>query len=340
MSVNYKTAFEVDCANSEAPITNDVLREIRDIFVNNCNHQLVMGQLPIIFAQLSYEFQAAKDEALRQTAAIDSVQKSPKRRTEKEILALRNKLLRPYYTDKASIPSRTEAYWKNFDQIVEVGHEAIQRGVQSVFRSLVTQTWTAFEVLCGDAWEAMLNIHPQGLAELKGDVRAWKLGEQTPQNQSSGSKDGKKIDFDWLQKNGYDLRNSMGTVLKKRFRFTILDGIRLAYATAFHANFVKIRQIIMDRCFHNLSAVRNVIIHKAARIDDEFMDQMSKSDMFPNLKLGDILILNGMHVQQLVKPTLQQTGELIIELDRWLLANSKTETNESSNQATSNGASD
>jgi hypothetical protein len=41
-------------------------------------------------------------------------------------------------------------------------------GLEAMLSSAITGTWTAFETMAGDLWEAALNAHPDGLAELKG----------------------------------------------------------------------------------------------------------------------------------------------------------------------------
>ena len=97
----------------------------------------------------------------------------------------------------------------------------VTSAVEGLLQSVVLTTWTAFEVLAGDLWEAALNIHPAELAELKGTTRGWgRVSNQTEGSDGQAANKEKageiRIKTAYTQQYGYDLSNRMGTVLRGR----------------------------------------------------------------------------------------------------------------------------
>jgi hypothetical protein len=109
---------------------------------------------------------------------------------------------------------------------------AITRGVEALLISLILGMWTSFETMAGDLWEAALNAHPDNLSELKGHwKRLRKRG--SPSAPSGEVEQTKQVPLHLIQMNKFDLRNSMGTILRERFSFDRLAGVREAYGSAF-----------------------------------------------------------------------------------------------------------
>jgi hypothetical protein len=123
---------------------------------------------------------------------------------------------------------------------------------QGLLQSIVTQIWTAFEVLAGDLWESVLNEHPHGLAALDGKDESKK-----------------EIALNLLQRHHFDLSKLMGTILKPKYNFTALDSTRRAYFAAFAKDREEISSAITDTLLDALNLMRNLIVHKAAVIDQK-----------------------------------------------------------------------
>ena len=132
-------------------------------------------------------------------------------------------------------------------------------GARGQLASHITATWTIFETLAGDLWEAAMNGHPSGLSDLHGKPSS-----------SSGQTEGKSIPLSQLEKYRYDLTDVMGTVLREKFNFTVLDSVRDAYSMAFHKHSKKIEAAIMDKSLDALNKVRNLIVHKAGIVDKRY----------------------------------------------------------------------
>ena len=109
--------------------------------------------------------------------------------------------------------------------------------------SQIIASWTAFEAMAGDLWEASLNIKPDKLAKLAGRTR-------TPRTQAD---DPRRIKLDWLYKHQFDLSKVMGTVFleDKRYSFDSLDGVREAYNDAFSEDGDAVKAAIGDSTRRN-----------------------------------------------------------------------------------------
>jgi hypothetical protein len=65
----------------------------------------------------------------------------------------------------------------------------------------------------------------------------------------------------------------MGTILRDKFNFTVLDSIRDAYSRAFHKDSKQIEAAISEKSIDALNKVRNLIVHKAGIIDKRYHDE-------------------------------------------------------------------
>ena len=63
--------------------------------------------------------------------------------------------------------------------------------IESLCGSLIIESWTLFESLCEDLWEAAVNVRPSRLGVLSGGKTS--------------------VSFDDLQRNGFDVRGKMGS---------------------------------------------------------------------------------------------------------------------------------
>ena len=85
----------------------------------------------------------------------------------------------------------------------------------------------------------------------------------------------------------------MGTALRGKYNFTVLKSTRQAYAEAFSSHPEDIKDTLLDKCLDHLSAVRNVIVHRAAIADKVFLNEVGGSGLFSGMKVGDPVILTG-----------------------------------------------
>src|SRR5437773_1998943 len=93
-------------------------------------------------------------------------------------------------------------------------------------------------------------------------------------------------------KHGVAPAEMMGTILRERFAFSRLSGIREAYGCAFDKDSAEIDSILTDRSIDALQATRNVIVHKAGIADRDYIRRMTDLKL-PPLGLINNIILDG-----------------------------------------------
>jgi hypothetical protein len=197
-------------------------------------------------------------------------------------------------------------------------------GFDAILASLIVGSWTAFETMAADLWEAALNEHPEKLAELSGETQGFKRGEkqerpQPKQVQEKGG--GKTVYLEALRENNYDVEKKMGTILRHRFAFGSLFGARMAYGAAFGETAMDVKRCVMDDSLDALSAVRNVLVHKSGVIDKDYQGRKAYlKDKIPSGEIGQRLSLDGVVAVGFIKPALEAASSLIRAVDDWLIA--------------------
>jgi hypothetical protein len=203
--------------------------------------------------------------------------------------------------------------------VIISGSPAAKNAFEFAMMSYITSAWTAFETAAGDVWEAALNHRPQGLADLNGKKRYQK---REPRNRDDESQRmDKLIRLELLRSHKWDTAHKMGSILRGQFAFTTLAGIREAFEAAFYKKSDNIDRIILDDTFDQLSALRNVIVHKSAMADAEYERRTKQIPALPKFKNGEKIQLDGKMVADLVHATTQKTFALLSAVDRWLVTN-------------------
>jgi hypothetical protein len=212
----------------------------------------------------------------------------------------------------------------------------IRYAVEAWMDSLILGTWTAFETLAGDLWVAAVNASPDRLALLSGiekrisrraDDRTTK-GEtdSSPGDELQASQSDKVVslrDIHRLTRGSYNLTGKVGDLLRDRFKFTTLQGIREAYSSAFsdkekRARTKAIDDALASKDLNTLSAVRNLIIHKARVADIEYTEKVKNAPPALRLKKGETLRLDGAICRSLIDPVVESSMKLITAVDSWL----------------------
>jgi hypothetical protein len=211
----------------------------------------------------------------------------------------------------------------------------VATAVQSIFAAVLTTLWTSFETLSNDLWVAALNAQPTGLADLTGTPnRIGKLAgdkercdEVDELEKTQDSRLGRKIvyldDIQRLTRGGYDIRQKMGTLLRGRFKFTTLRGIREAYSTAFSEREKKARpanidKALADKAIDTLCIIRNIIVHKAGIADQEYEERAKVCPLAPQVRKGQAIPLDGGICIALIRPVMDCCLALVSAVDSWL----------------------
>jgi hypothetical protein len=198
-------------------------------------------------------------------------------------------------------------------------------GFVPMFSGYITGTWSAIESMIADLWEAALNTHPRALASLNGKPRKATYSNDPERDQSrSRDQDGPKIDLNLVARHDFDLRKCMGTIFRseRRYGFTRLSGAREAYMRAFpKKNSPRVDSAIESKSLDILSAVRNVLLHRAGEADDEYVRQQQQFLTLPKAGKGEKIRLNGQNTSEIIKSAIASSKSLMIAVDDWIADN-------------------
>jgi len=223
-----------------------------------------------------------------------------------------------------------DAIWKPFS-----GNDG---GIAILLHQMQSQlvfAWTAFEAMVTDLWIVAVNNQPNILARLAGYAKriekmatgAFKDDDQEEKQKQLVEK-GRAVSLNEIGKlteHGYDLSSKMGNLLSSSsgMKFSTLEGIRRAYSLAFYEKEQKARTDRIDNALANtgldeLSAVRNLIIHRAGKADDEYEKRAKCLPRLPKLEKNDEIQLNGELCRMLTKSFITCSIALINGVDDWL----------------------
>jgi hypothetical protein len=135
--------------------------------------------------------------------------------------------------------------------------------------SVVSGCWTALECVATDCWIAGLNACPTQLAQ--------RVLASTPHESDGSEISSKQISLGLAAKYGFDLQHRLGTILKSKFDFTSISGIRRAYNAAFKGwgPIDKLNSLMSRPLFRELELTRNLIVHRGGLVDAEYNSLMS-----------------------------------------------------------------
>jgi hypothetical protein len=184
-------------------------------------------------------------------------------------------------------------------------------GPEAWMASQIIATWTAFEAMTGDLWEAALNAKPAILAKLDG---------RNPSSRSKPGDDPKRIKLDYLYQYDFDLSGRMGSIFvrEKRYSFDRLDGIRDAYREAFSVDGDPVKAIMADKALDVGSLVRNNLVHNGGIIDAAYA---SRASVLPPEAVGEIgspILIDGELVAKINGPLIKAGHDLVVAVDNWL----------------------
>jgi len=202
--------------------------------------------------------------------------------------------------------------------------------IRTLMATQIVGVWATFETLATDLWVASLNARPRSLACLSGfPQRIGRAAEGKPAHggkSQDNSDDGKSISLDRLARltrGTFDTRQLMGDLLRRRFAFTTLTGIRKAYSSAFSEREKKLQTKGIDAALSSsslsaLAATRNLIVHRGGNVDDEYRVDMLNAPNAPLMTRAMLWDLDGPFVRQLIDPVIICCNDLITAVDEWL----------------------
>jgi len=214
----------------------------------------------------------------------------------------------------------------NFELLLEQNPE-MDGAVRDIFSSQLIGAWTAWETLAGDLWKMALNLHPATLVNLLGLKRRIEkkvTGKWDTLEPTSGKRESPEITISMMAAatdGSFDARDKMGTILKEKFSFQRLSGIREAYSAAFSRDSDRVDSALADTALDKLNLIRNVLLHNAGVVDRAFLDGANNLPWNTQTELDKPIPLNGEIVRDLINPVLQLGVDLIHAVDGWIATN-------------------
>lgn len=194
----------------------------------------------------------------------------------------------------------------------------LRDGVDSTFSGAIVNVWTAFETLAADLWVVCVNLRPR----LGSIALATEPGSDDTEEQVV-AKARKQHRFT-VQKlfNTPNVMNSIGTLLRDDWaKFTRREGILDAYFTVFGRDEERLKFILKSEKLKHLSALRNVLVHKAGVADEEFLRMTKNDSRLSQFSSGEKVLLNGEIVCEFCNEVERLGSELIKFVDDWLHKN-------------------
>lgn len=180
---------------------------------------------------------------------------------------------------KTTIGEAIDSGGKEFVNFLQNNWGGLRDTYEALLYSGTVWMWCSFEVLMKELWELALNIGGTYVSKnviknlsKSGDLGGIKLLR------------GRYISLDHLARYGYNISNKLGFALSCKFDFTSASGIKEAYLRAFPKS-ITITKSLDDRAITELEAIRNVVVHNAGIIDDEFCKKMNIDESEINKKL-------------------------------------------------------
>lgn len=172
-----------------------------------------------------------------------------------------------------------------------------ENSLRGLYEAVIILAWSTFETVAEDLWESAVNARPSKLA--------------------SG-----KVETNDLKRFRFDVRNKLGTILKRSSEHSLrsLAGIREAYIATFKDKGEKIRSILCNCQLQYTAAVRNVLIHKGGRIDEEYLEQVAKVPGAFRAEVGTRLPIDGQTTYERAEAVLAGSAALLKATRAWILA--------------------
>ena len=261
--------------NQEEKQLKDVVDKIKIIpvkaigksFIEGLNNIVFMLQLPRLVLLHSIVHSETLVEGLQ---IVSRFREDMNEKALNDILEELRAMLAEIPIDKETISRRYEqvaspggVVWANLElERIIKSHEQHEKSFLTLIYSAVVWIWTLFEVAASDLWETALNVNFDTLG--KDALQRMVKDYASPVYEDKMS--GKYIKIGYLAEFDYNIRDNVGSILKRYFDFTSLIGIKNAYNFVFPKS-VTLEKSLSNDILRSLSEDRNLIVHNGGYID-------------------------------------------------------------------------
>jgi hypothetical protein len=196
---------------------------------------------------------------------------------------------------------------------------AVTDGMQSLFSSVLIGAWTAFEALATDLWIKAVNQRPMSLG-LKA-IKAPRRQQSEAETEAEPKQKPQTVKVDMLAKYEFDLKDRLGYILwrERQFDFNTLAAIRYAYKVVFGKDGESwFSGDLYEKYLPTLEALRHVLVHRAGRIDQFFLDRVKHIPSYAMLSKDSKLHIEADSVKGNCELAFTSGLHLLDNVDQWL----------------------
>jgi hypothetical protein len=186
--------------------------------------------------------------------------------------------------------------------------EKVREALRLIRHMALLSSWTSFECVACDSWEAAVNVRPLVL----GHPAFVNLPQDT---EGITGLETKSVSVGLLARYGFDIRGKLGTLLKQRFDFTGVSGIRKAYTAAF-GDKLPLDSILGNENLSRLEAVRHAIVHRAGIADELYLKRTNST-----IALGTPIEVDDEMEEAFLNASFDAGCSLLEHIDKYLVAN-------------------
>lgn len=287
---------------------SDELRQVAAAYVENMRRVDAIAWMPAVVAEnvetvVRCELQAVF-EMTKSLDPLDAGSDDAKRTVKRE-LELFHDIRKRAVETRANDPASSVDRFTYVEVILHHESEFLPF-IHPWVCSLLTGTWTAFETMAGDLWEACANARPDQLHH----------DETTEGKQSKAA--ASAVDIKTLRGYGFNLRGVLGTLLRRAMKFDSLDNIRDAYPTLFGRGADSVLRAVRDKSLDKLAHLRHAIVHRGGKCDDKYLAIASGELGLPVGAEGESIPLDGPFVGGLIDSVFKCGSALIVAADKWV----------------------
>jgi hypothetical protein len=290
----YEEAGNVPAPSASITPKSEELKEVSESFRRNFFRVLALHHFVLDVAGLSYMIGSAQRRAYMELNHEPNRQLPPELKDQfhfktsndiREQLNYHDKRLGDFLK-RVGISGLKRIDEQFVPRLQSPEEPSFRMGIESMLAAVLIGAWTAFESFLEDLWIVAVNARPAQLAKAVMEKRSTESRQEREQQE-------KTITFDVLQRYGFDLRKSMGTLFvdSQKVNFKKFEGAKKAYAAAFEE---KIEPALATHSGVPVTeALRNVFVHKGGVVDSLFASRVKNDPTFNKLKTGEYIRLTG-----------------------------------------------
>lgn len=242
--------------------TVDFLNPIAESFFGNLKHIRALMHLPdlmFIMAESERGIRTLSLEWARQNWGMD-YEAFTKKVLEDVKPFIEHTAPKEFYEE---VYNNSQKRFQKYLQDPEDG-PIFSASINVLYSTAILYCWTVLECVATDCWVAAVNANAQPL----GQMAITSLEDQEPGEISS-----KQIPVGLAAKHGFDLRFCLGDLLKSKFDFTSVVGIKKAYKV-FGPLSDYVEEAFAFPLLSELEATRHVIVHRAGKVDEDYKKRL------------------------------------------------------------------